>query len=215
LSSGDEQGLRCALVDQLIERGRVTTPQVEAALRSVPRHAFLPEHELAAAYADEAVGLKWHRGRPLSSVSQPSMIAAMLEMLDVRAGSRVLEIGTGSGYNAALLATLAGTGGHVVSVEVDEQLATKAISLLRSAGFDSVDVQVGDGRAGWPAGAPYDRIIVTASSPGPEESWVEQLDEGGRMTVPLAHELEAVVFEKVGGRLKRRGSCPALFIPLR
>jgi protein-L-isoaspartate(D-aspartate) O-methyltransferase len=184
-------------------------------MRSVPRHLFLPGLRLAIAYADEAVALKWRGGRAISSISQPSMIAAMLEMLEVQPGSSILEIGTGSGYNAALLATLAGVSGHVVTVEIEDQLATEARSHLSSAGFDMVDVHVGDGRAGWRACSPYDRIIVTASSPGPEQSWVEQLADAGRMVVPLARELEAVVYVKVRGELEQRGTSPALFIPLR
>ena len=211
----DEAELRSHLVDFLIERGRVRTPAVERAMRSVSRRSFLPGLALKTTYADEAVAIKWQGGRAISSVSQPSMIASMLEMLDVREGSNVLEIGTGSGYNAALLATLAGHSGSVVTVEIDAQLAETARSQLVSAGFDLVDVQVGDGRAGWPARAPYDRIIVTASSAGPEPTWVEQLEDAGRMVVPLARELEAVVFMKVGGKLEPVGSCPALFIPLR
>jgi protein-L-isoaspartate(D-aspartate) O-methyltransferase len=214
-SLDDEAGLRSQLVDLLIARGRIRTPAVERAMRSVSRHAFLPGLGLRGTYEDEAVPIKWQRGRALSSVSQPSMIASMLEMLEVQLGSRVLEIGTGSGYNAALLATLAGEVGRVVTVEIDEQLAETARSQLASAGFGRVEVQVGDGRAGWPSLAPYDRIIVSASSPGPEQSWMDQLEAGGRMVVPIARDLEAVAFAKVQGKLERRGSCPALFIPLR
>jgi protein-L-isoaspartate(D-aspartate) O-methyltransferase len=203
------------MVDQLVGRGRITSPQVERAMRSVPRHLFLPGSTLAIAYADEAVALKWRGGRAISSISQPSMIAAMLEMLEVQAGSSILEIGTGSGYNAALLATLAGVTGHVVTVEIEDQLATEARSHLSSAGFPTVEVHVGDGRAGWPPCAPYDRVIVTASTPSPEQSWVKQLAEAGRMVVPLARELQAVVYVKVRGELEQRGTSPALFIPLR
>ena len=105
--------------------------------------------------------------------------------------------------------------GDVVTVEIEDQLATEARSHLSSGGFDMVEVHVGDGRAGWPASAPYDRIIVTASTPGPEQSWVEQLAEAGRMVVPLARELEAVVYVKVRGELEQGGTSPALFIPLR
>jgi protein-L-isoaspartate(D-aspartate) O-methyltransferase len=211
----DTSKLLSGMVDQLVERGRITSPQVEQAMRSVPRHLFLPGLNLAIAYADEAVALKWRGGRAISSISQPSMIAAMLEMLEVQPGSSILEIGTGSGYNAALLTTLAGVSGRVVTVEIEDQLATEARSHLSSGGFDMVEVHVGDGRAGWPACAPYDRIIVTASTPGPEQSWVEQLAEAGRMVVPLARELEAVVYVKIRGELEQRGTSPALFIPLR
>jgi protein-L-isoaspartate(D-aspartate) O-methyltransferase len=207
--------LRSALVDRLVSRGTVKTDSVQRALRVVPRHSFLPGVDLRFAYADEAVALKWANGRALSSVSQPTMVASMLEMLDVHRGARVLEIGTGSGYNAALLSELAGDEGLVVSIEVDAQLAEVAKSLLRSAGYGRVEVHTADGRMGWPQAAPYDRIVVTASSPGPEECWVQQMTDGGRMVVPLARELEAVIFDKAGDALVRDGSCPALFIPLR
>ncbi len=206
---------RSALVDRLVGRGTVRTAAVERALRTVPRHCFLPGVDLRIAYADEAVALKWAGGKALSSVSQPTMVASMLEMLDVRVAARVLEIGTGSGYNAALLSELAGERGLVVSVEIDTELAQIAESQLRSAGYGDVEVHAADGREGWPGSAPYDRIIATASAPRPEPSWVEQLPDGGRMVVPLAGELEAVTFDKVGNALVRAGSCPALFIPMR
>ncbi len=206
---------RSVLVDQLVRRGAVKDAAVEQALRSVPRHAFIPGVDLQTAYADEAVAVKWDHGRALSSISQPTMVASMLEMLNVTPGARVLEIGTGSGYNSALLLELAGETGLVVSVELDAELAELARSRLESAGYGAVEVHSGDGRAGWPESAPYDRVIVTASAPRPERSWVQQLAEGGRMVVPLARELQAVIFDKVGGMLERGGSCPALFIPMR
>ncbi len=114
---------RSALVGRLVSRGTVRNPAVRRALRTVPRHSFLPGVDLRIAYADEAVALKWADGRALSSVSQPTMVASMLEMLDVQLGAHILEIGTGSGYNAALLSELAGEGGLVVSVEIDSELA--------------------------------------------------------------------------------------------
>lgn len=168
-----------------------------------------------SAYADEAVALKWAHGRALSSVSQPTMVASMLEMLDVHLGAHVLEIGTGSGYNAALLAELAGDEGLVVTVELDAKLAEIAGRQLDATGYGAVEVHAADGRAGWSGSAPYDRIIATASAPRPEPCWVQQLGDGGRMVVPLARELEAVTFDKVEGELVRDGSCPALFIPMR
>jgi protein-L-isoaspartate(D-aspartate) O-methyltransferase len=143
------------------------------------------------------------------------MVASMLEMLEVADGQKVLEIGTGSGYNAALLASLAGAAGRVVTIEVDEDLAKGAAATLASEGFETVEVHSGDGRLGWQPLAPYDRIIVTASSPAPEQSWIDQLSEGGRMVVPLADELRAVAYTKHLGQLERQETCPALFIPLR
>lgn len=215
--TGEAEGARrrSTLVDQLVRRGTVRTASVEQALRSVPRHAFLPGVDLRTAYADEAVALKWDRGRVLSTISQPTMVASMLEMLDVHRGARVLEIGTGSGYNAALLFEIVGERGLVVTVELDAPLAELAEIRLGAAGYGAVEVHVGDGHVGWPAAAPYDRIIVTASVHCPEPCWAEQLAEGGRMVVPLARELLAVSFDKIGGNVERGRSCPALFIPLR
>jgi protein-L-isoaspartate(D-aspartate) O-methyltransferase len=103
----------------------------------------------------------------------------------------------------------------VVTIELDAELADKAAATLASSGFETVEVHAGDGRLGWPPAAPYDRIIVTASSPAPEQSWVEQLAEGGRMVVPLADELRAVAYTKRSRELTRQETCPALFIPLR
>ena len=103
------------MVDGLVARGRVTTSKVESALRSVPRHDFISSSSLESSYADEALAIKWRGDVPISSVSQPTMVASMLEMLQVPDGSKILEIGTGSGYNAALLATLAGAGGKVTT----------------------------------------------------------------------------------------------------
>jgi protein-L-isoaspartate(D-aspartate) O-methyltransferase len=215
MPSPDAALLRARMVDALLARGRISTPRVESALRSVPRHLFISGSSLESSYADEAMAIKWRGDVPISSVSQPTMVASMLEMLDVPEGSTVMEIGTGSGYNAALLATLAGAGGTVVTIEVDEDLADKAAATLASSGFEAVEVHAGDGRLGWQPRAPYDRIIVTASSPTPEQSWVEQLREGGRMVVPLAEELRAVAYTKRQGELARQETCPALFIPLR
>jgi protein-L-isoaspartate(D-aspartate) O-methyltransferase len=217
---------RSMLVDDLVRRGTVKTQAVERALRSVPRHVFLQGIDLRVAYADDAVALKFLHAVAVSSVSQPSMVASMLEMLEVDPGARVLEIGTGSGYNAALLYELlsehAGAEsapgaieGCVVSIELDPELCEQARENLGSAGYPGVEVHCGDGLAGWPDGAPYDRIIVTASAKALPRAWVDQLADRGRMIVPLADELNAVVFKKSGSELQRVGSCPALFIPLR
>jgi len=200
----------------MVRRGTVTRPRVEAALRSVPRHLFLPEVAMGVAYSDEALVLKWDQGAAVSSISQPTMVASMLEMLDVDPGARILEVGTGSGYNAALLQELAGAEGLVVTVEIDPQLGELARIRLRSAGYEHVEVHTADGRLGWPPSAPFDRIAITASCAAPEPSWTEQLRVGGRMVVPLSEELRAVAYYKTGsGGLERLRSCPAVFIPLR
>jgi protein-L-isoaspartate(D-aspartate) O-methyltransferase len=186
----------------------------QRALRIVPRHEFVPGTHLAAAYADDAIVIKWKRGLPASSISQPTMVARMLEMLDVHTGDRVLEIGTGSGYNAALLAELVGKSGRVVSLELDGALAQDARAVLDSIGYRQIDVVNTDGRNGWPGAAPYDRIIATASVTGLEAAWIDQLRDVGRLIVPLINEREATVYAKTAAGLEKLGSSPALFIPM-
>ncbi|HVQ95294.1 MAG TPA: methyltransferase domain-containing protein [Mycobacteriales bacterium] len=133
--SGDATALRHTLVDSLLAAGLIQTPAVEHAFRTVPRHLFLPGTELPEAYADEAIVTKWAAdGRPLSSSSQPAIMALMLEQLDVRPGHRVLEIGAGTGYNAALLAELVGPSGQVLTIDVDPELADQARAHLAAAG---------------------------------------------------------------------------------
>lgn len=210
-----ESDLRSVMVDRLVEHRIVSTTAVESAMRTVARHQFVPGIDPRLAYADEAIALKRHHGVVVSSISQPAMVASMLEMLEVEKRSKVLEIGTGSGYNAALLAELNGLQGLVVTIDVDRVLSGLAAVHLARNGYDSVEVHAADGHDGWPQAAPYDRIIVTASVETPEESWIEQLAEGGRMVVPLSREQVAVAFVKINGGLERSDSCPALFVPLR
>ncbi|MGH3167705.1 MAG: methyltransferase domain-containing protein, partial [Trebonia sp.] len=142
--------LRDALVDQLLETGAVRTPRVEAALRAVPRHVFVPDAPLRRAYADDVVQTKVDSdGIPISAASQPSIVGVMLEQLAVAPGMRVLEIGAGTGYNAGLLAHLAGDGGSVVTLDVDEDIVDGARAALAEAGFPGVTVILGDGALGY------------------------------------------------------------------
>jgi protein-L-isoaspartate(D-aspartate) O-methyltransferase len=178
VTEADTATLRKLLADRLVAGGQVRSSEVAEAFNQVPRHLFVPGAEPAMAYADEAIGVKWAAdGRTLSSASQPAIMAIMLEQLGLAPGQRVLEIGTGTGYNAALLAHVVGETGAVVTVEIDEELAGAARQRLDAAGYSSVVVATGDGAAGWPAGSPYDRIIVTASARG---SSVSSLRAGGR-----------------------------------
>src|SRR5215472_7350013 len=153
--SGDAVGLRAGLVALLRERGQLSDRRVAEVLGQVPRHVFVPGVELAVAYADQSVVTRYRDGVPASSASQPAIVAAMLELLQVPAGGRVLEIGAGTGYNAALLAGLVGSSGRVVSVEIDPEAAAGARACLSEAGIGNVEVICGDGAAGWPAAAPY------------------------------------------------------------
>jgi protein-L-isoaspartate(D-aspartate) O-methyltransferase len=181
--------LRQRLVARLQRAGTLTDPAVERALLTVPRELFVAavaaRQGLEAVYRDDAIVVKRDAlGRPTSSSSQPSIMAAMLEQLQVRPGQRVLEVGAGSGYNAALLSSLVGPGGLVVSVELDEEIAQAARAALAQGGYP-VQVVTADGRQGWAAAAPLDRIIVTASTDDLPRAWFEQLAVGGRLVLPL------------------------------
>jgi protein-L-isoaspartate(D-aspartate) O-methyltransferase len=185
----ESEHLRRKLVGKLREDGLLTDPRVAGAFLAVPRERFVPEAAerdgLEAVYADRPIlTRKDARGFPTSSSSQPTIMAAMLDALCVRPGQRVLEIGAGTGYNAALLAELAGPAGRVVTVELEPDTAEGARAAL-AAGGHAAEVMVADGRAGWAPGAPYDRMIVTASSAGVPRDWHEQLVPGGRLVVPL------------------------------
>ena len=159
------------------------------AFLAVPRHSFIPdtarERGLRAAYTDEAVPTRTDAyGMALSSCSQPGIVAQMLELLDLHTGQRVLEIGAGTGYNAALLSVLAGGRGRVISVDIDRQTASQARRALSAVGARA-RVIAGDGREGWAPEAPYDRIIATASSDHVPRPWFDQLVEGGILVMPL------------------------------
>ena len=177
---------RARLVDGMRDSGRLCSPAVEEAFRTVPRHLFLPGVSLARAYADEAVATQAVNGVTTSSASQPSMMAIMLAQLDLRPGHRVLEIGAGTGYNAALMARIVGPQGHVVSVDIDADLVDGARRHLAAAEVGDVELVCGDGALGYPPGAPYDRIVLTVGSGDVRPEWVAQLAPGGRLLLPLA-----------------------------
>lgn len=162
-------------------------PRVLDAIRTVPRHAFLPGADLADAYnPDLAVITKRDTGgKALSCASVPGLVAAMLEQLDVRDGHRVFEAGAGTGWNAALLAALAGPGGHVSTIDIDPEISAQAAASLQRAGFPGVHVATGDAALGVPENAPYDRAVVTIGSLDIPPAWSGQLRPGGRLVVPL------------------------------
>jgi len=174
---------------------------VQEAFARVPRHIFVPEVSAAAAYRDEALVIKCGPdGLPISSSSQPAMMAIMLEQLALRPGHRVLEIGTGSGYNAAVMAEVVGPGGLVVSIDIDPELVARARASLMAAGYDDVTVLCADGGYGDPADAPFDRIIVTAGAWDIAPAWLDQLGPDGRLVLPLSlHGIQLSVALELAG----------------
>ncbi len=183
---GRPDAARARLALTLRERGPLSRA-VLAAFGSVPRHLFVTEVSAEAAYQDEAFVIKLGPdGIPVSSSSQPMMMAIMLEQLGLEPGHRVLEVGTGSGYNAAVMAHVTGTAGSVVTVDIDSELVHRARASLAAAGYGRVIVRRGDGGYGEPDYAPYDRIIVTAGAWDVAPAWLDQLAPGGRLVLPLS-----------------------------
>lgn len=178
---------RARLASALRDSGRAPSPAVQAAFRAVPRHLFLPEVSPAAAYLDEAFVIKIGAdGIPVSSSSQPAMMAIMLEQLGLAPGHQVLEVGTGTGYNAAVMAQITGESGSVATMDIDGELVQRARASLAAAGYGRVIVRRGDGGYGDPDHAPYDRIIVTAGAWDISPAWLNQLAPGGRLVLPLS-----------------------------
>jgi protein-L-isoaspartate(D-aspartate) O-methyltransferase len=212
----DEAALRARrerLVDSLSERGYVTAPAVLEALKAVRRHLFVPERNRPDAYDDRPLDIG--EGQ---TISAPHMVGIMAEKLCLSRGQKVLEIGGGSGYHAAVVAHIVGPEGQVFSVERIASLAERARRSLEEAGYSrTVTMVVGDGTLGLPEHAPYDRIFVAAASPGIPPPLFEQLREGGRMLVPVGDVYlgqELVMVEKIDGRpvTTEHGGC--VFVPL-
>jgi protein-L-isoaspartate(D-aspartate) O-methyltransferase len=174
------------LIAYLLETGVLRDSRVRDAFAATPRHLFLPDLALDDVYQDAAIPTKRGAGgHAISSSSQPAIMAIMLEQLRVELGQRVLEIGAGTGYNAALLAHLAEPGGFVVSVDYEEDICADARRHLATAGAEGVRVEQADGAGGWPESSPYDRIELTVGADDVTRAWFEQLAAGGRLVVPL------------------------------
>ena len=212
---GGPDAARARLVDGLRDSGRLTDRALETAFRAVPRHVFLPAMPAADAYQDEAFVVKTGPdGLPLSSSSQPAIMAIMLEQLGIAPGQRVLEIGTGTGYNAALMTHLVGERGTVVTMDIDPDLVGKARANLDGAGYPDVILVCGDGGFGEPGHAPYDRIIVTAGAWDLAPDWLRQLGPGGRIVLPLSVRgiQLSVALEREAGHWRSRSAFRCGFI---
>lgn len=195
------------MVREQIEARGVSDPRVLAALREVPRHLFVPAEAVASAYEDHPLPIGWSQ-----TISQPFIVAFMTAALELEGHERVLEIGTGSGYQAAVLAECAG---EVWSIEIVEPLARRAEQCLRDTGYGAVHLRIGDGYAGWPEAAPFDAILVTAAPDHVPQPLLDQLAEGGRMIVPVGSGAqELVLIERRGGELTRRSVLPVRFVPM-
>lgn len=217
--------LRQQLVEHLKAQDVLHSAALEQALLRVPREAFLPDlarrDGLEAIYADEAIITKrTSQGAPLSSSSAPSMMAIMLEQLDLRPGMRVLEIGAGTGYNAALLAELVGDPSAVVTIDIDAEVVEQARRNLADAGYAQITVLCADGAAGAPDLAPFDRIELTVAADDIAPAWIDQLALGGRLVLPLEiHQRQrgqlSLALVRHAEYLESDAVAQAFFIPLR
>lgn len=211
--------LRNTMADQLSGwDSEALPPSVDAAMRAMPREAFLPGTPLVDAYGSSPVVTNRDAtGVATSSASAPGIVAAMLAQLDVRPGHRILEIGAGTGYNAALLAHLAGPAGQVTTVELDPDVAAEAEKALAAAGCGHVTVIVGDGEYGHAPNAPYDRIIVTAGAWDLPAAWADQLAPSGLLVVPLRMRgiTRSVTFEHAAGIWRSQTMHECGFMPIR
>ncbi|MEN9574459.1 MAG: hypothetical protein RL514_2314 [Verrucomicrobiota bacterium] len=198
------------LHDQLTGPGRgIQDARVLAAMRTVPRHEFVSEEFRLGAYDDRPLPIGHGQ-----TISQPFIVAFMTEHLQPLSTDKVLEIGTGSGYQAAVLSGLVQ---EVFTIEIVEPLAKRAETDLRRLGYTNVFVKVGDGYQGWPEHAPFDAIIVTCAPDAVPKPLVEQLKEGGRMIIPVGPEggvQELYLLEKRGGEVKQRAVLPVRFVPM-
>jgi protein-L-isoaspartate(D-aspartate) O-methyltransferase len=210
---------RRLLVDALLRSGALHSTRIADAFLAVPRELFVTGVPLEDVYrSDAAIAIKAVNGVTLSSASAPDVMAAMLEQLDVRPGQRVLEIGAGTGYNAALLARLVGPRGYVVTIDVDADIVAAAREHLGVLGTSNVEVVLQDGAYGFAPHAPYDRIMLTAASPDIAPAWREQLlTPGGRLLLPLSFGgvQRCVAFEPRGEQLESMSVGGCGFIALR
>lgn len=191
-----------------MEARGIKDQRVLKAMRATPRHLFVPPQARSRAYEDTPLSIGYGQ-----TISQPYIVASMTDLLDLKPEHRVLEIGTGSGYQTAVLAQLVV---EVWSIEIVEPLAKQAAALLHEMGYGNVTVRHGDGYLGWPDKAPFDRIILTASPPEIPQALIDQLKPGGRMVSPegTAWQQLVIVDKDKQGRVSRRSVYPVMFVPM-
>ncbi|HSN53900.1 MAG TPA: protein-L-isoaspartate(D-aspartate) O-methyltransferase [Candidatus Sulfomarinibacteraceae bacterium] len=199
--------LRERMVRQQIETRGVKDPAVLDAMRTVPRHRFVPDDYREASYQDSPLPIG--EGQ---TISQPYIVALMSELLEVEAGDRVLEIGTGSGYQAAVLAAM---GVEVYTVEIRDKLCERARTILDELGYEAAHVRCGDGYRGWPEAAPFAAVIVTAAPERIPDPLIDQLAVGGRMVIPLGDFYQQLmVIKKTEAGVEERSVIPVRFVPM-
>jgi protein-L-isoaspartate(D-aspartate) O-methyltransferase len=198
---------RRQMVESQIRRRGIHDPRVLAAMERVPRHRFVRAVDIEAAYGDHPIDVGYAQ-----TISQPYIVGYMTEQLALPPGARVLEIGTGSGYQTAVLGELAD---EVYSVEIVPELAERSRRLLHELGYTNIHVRFGDGYAGWPEKAPFDAVIVTAAPDHLPQPLVDQLAVGGRIAVPVGRfDQDLVVYRKTAEGLEERSRLPVRFVPL-
>jgi protein-L-isoaspartate(D-aspartate) O-methyltransferase len=196
------------MVEQQIEARGISDPATLAALRTVPRHEFLPMRLRSEAYADYPLPIGHGQ-----TISQPFIVAFMTEAIRPQPGEKILEIGAGSGYQAAILAQM---GAQVYTIEIVEPLAEMARQTLERLGYKNARVKSGDGFRGWPEHAPFDAIIVTCAPDKIPAPLVEQLRDGGRMIIPVGSGMnqELVLLRKKGDKIEKQSVLPVRFVPM-
>ena len=199
---------RLKMVDVEIAKEGITNESVLDALRMVPRHKFVPPEHQSRAYLDAVLPIGFKQ-----TISPPYIVAYMTEVLDPQKDDKVLEIGTGSGYQAAVLAEICK---EVYTIEIVDPLGKAAATRLKQLGYDKVHVKIGDGYKGWAEHAPFDKIIVTCSPESVPQALADQLKEGGKMIVPLGERYQQVfvLFEKKQGKLERTRLVPTFFVAM-
>lgn len=201
---------RLRMVQQQIAARGIKDARVLAAMRAVPRHWFVPDRQRFRAYDDGPLPIGHDQ-----TISQPYIVALMTEALALKPGDKVLEIGTGSGYQAAILAELVD---DVYTIEIVRPLAERTIALFKTRGYEAIRTRIGDGYRGWPEAAPFDAIIVTCAPDAPPQPLIDQLAVGGRMCIPVGDgpfsQQLILITKQPDGSLQRRTIAPVAFVPM-